>query len=78
VTRLAAPSGGAAGPAVSVAGENLIAFDLDKLFRADPPSEGDLDYGRAEAARQNSGDLSGRPYVRAIRRLVRDRSSDGR
>jgi hypothetical protein len=33
-------------------------------------------YGRADATRQNSGDLSGRPYVRAIRRLVLDRSSD--
>jgi hypothetical protein len=51
ITRIAAPSGGAAGPAASAAGENLIAFDLDKLFRADPPTEGELDYGRAEAAR---------------------------
>jgi hypothetical protein len=33
--RLAAPSGGGAGPATSVAGENIIAFDLDKLFRGD-------------------------------------------
>src|SRR5262249_47769977 len=29
-TRLAAPSGASAGPATSVAGENLIAFDLDR------------------------------------------------
>ena len=31
--RLAAPSAGSAGPATSVAGENIIAFDLDRLFR---------------------------------------------
>jgi len=51
-SRLAAPSGGPAGPATSVAGENLIAFDLDKLFRADRrPDSGDFAYSRAEAAR---------------------------
>jgi len=51
-TRLTAPSGGSAGPASSVAGENIIALDLDRLFRADPPATGtDLDYNRAEAAR---------------------------
>jgi len=31
--RLAAPSAGGAGPATSVAGQNIIAFDLDRLFR---------------------------------------------
>jgi hypothetical protein len=51
-TRLAAPSGGVAGPSTSVGGENIIAFDLDKLFRGERrPSEGDLMYHRAEAAR---------------------------
>ena len=34
-TRLTAPSGGAMGPATSVAGENIIAFDIDRLFRGD-------------------------------------------
>jgi len=50
VPRLAAPSG--AGPAASVAGENIIAFDLDRLFRGDrriPAAE--LTQARAEAAR---------------------------
>ena len=51
-TRLAAPSGGTTGPGTSVAGENIIAFDLDRLFRGDRrPPEGDLAYHRAEAAR---------------------------
>jgi hypothetical protein len=50
--RLAAPSGGSAGPAASVGGENLLAYDLDKLFRSDRrPAEGDMTYSRAEAAR---------------------------
>ena len=35
LTRLGAPSGGQAGPSTSVGGENLIAFDLDRLFRAE-------------------------------------------
>ena len=49
--RLAAPGAGA-GPATSVAGENIIAFDLDRLFRGDrrPPGES-MDYIRAEASR---------------------------
>jgi hypothetical protein len=34
-------------------------------------------YGPGEAARENSGDLPGSLYARAIRWLVRDRSSDG-
>jgi len=50
-TRLAAPSAGAAGPAASVAGENIIAFDLDRLLRGDRPQDGDLTQTRAEAAR---------------------------
>jgi hypothetical protein len=52
LTRLAAPSSAASGPASSVAGENIIAYDLDKLFRADrPPTNVDMTYPRAEAGR---------------------------
>lgn len=52
LTRLAAPSGGPPGSAQSVAGENIIAYDLDHLFRAErrPPNT-DLTYARSEAAR---------------------------
>jgi len=51
-SRLAAPSGGTAGPATSVAGENIIAFDLDRLFRGDRRApDVDLAQVRAEAAR---------------------------
>jgi len=50
--RLAAPSAGSAGPAASVAGENIIAYDLDLLFRSEvrQPNE-NLTYNRAEASR---------------------------
>jgi hypothetical protein len=51
LTRLAAPSGGQAGSSTSVGGENLIAYDLDRLFRAERRANTDLDYPRAEAAR---------------------------
>ncbi len=52
LTRLVAPSGASAGSAQSVAGENIIAFDLDRLFRADKrPPNTDLTYARSEAAR---------------------------
>ena len=48
-TRLSTPASSAA---TSVAGENIIAYDLDRLFRGDRrPPEGDLAYHRAEAAR---------------------------
>jgi hypothetical protein len=48
--RLAAPSAGS--PAASVAGENIIAMDLDRLFRgAERRSEANLQFARAEAAR---------------------------
>jgi len=51
-TRLAAPGGGGTGLANSVGGENLVAFDLDRLFRAEQrPTNIDLAYSRAEAAR---------------------------
>lgn len=49
--RLAAPSAGSAGPATSVAGENIIAFDLDRLFRGERRPQGDMEGIRAEAAR---------------------------
>jgi hypothetical protein len=52
LTRLSAPSGGPAGAAQSVAGENVIAYDLDRLFRAERrPQNVDLAYARSEAAR---------------------------
>jgi hypothetical protein len=50
LTRLAAPSASQAASSTSVAGENLIAFDLDRLFRSERRNT-DLDYPRAEAAR---------------------------
>ena len=49
-TRLAAPSAGSPGPGASVAGENLIAYDLDRLFRG-KPQDSDFSYQRAEAGR---------------------------
>lgn len=49
--RLAAPSGANAGPATSAAGENIIAFDLDRLFRGERRPAGDMTYIRSEAAR---------------------------
>jgi len=50
--RLAAPSAGSAGPATSVAGENIIAFDLDRLFRGSERRQTvDFERTRAEAAR---------------------------
>ncbi len=51
LTRLAATSGGQTGFSTSVGGENLIAYDLDRLFRAERRPNTDLDYPRAEAAR---------------------------
>ncbi len=51
-TRLAAPSAGPIGPATSVAGENIIAFDLDRLLRGERrQGDADVAYTRAEAAR---------------------------
>ena len=46
----AAPSGGTPGAAQSVAGENIIASELDELFRTDR-NVPDMAYRRAEAAR---------------------------
>ena len=52
LTRLSAPSGSSSGAAQSVAGENIIAYDLDRLFRAERRSANvDLAYPRSEAAR---------------------------
>jgi hypothetical protein len=52
VTRLAAPSSGASGPAASVGAENIVAYDLDRLFRSDRRPAGiDMTYSRAEAGR---------------------------
>jgi hypothetical protein len=48
--RLAAPNA-SAGPSTSVAGENIIAFDLDRLFRGERRPQGDMDQVRAEASR---------------------------
>ncbi|MBV8747245.1 MAG: hypothetical protein JO134_19600 [Xanthobacteraceae bacterium] len=50
-SRLAGPSVTQSGAGTSVAGENIIAFDLDRLFRSERPPVGDISYARAEAAR---------------------------
>jgi hypothetical protein len=51
-TRLAAPSAGAAGPSASVAGENIIALDIDRLLRGERRAgDADVVQTRAEAAR---------------------------
>jgi hypothetical protein len=48
----AAPSGGRIGPATSVAGENIIASELDNLFRTTRHQDvTDIAYRRAEASR---------------------------
>lgn len=52
ISHLSAPSGGTSGAATSVAGENIIAFDLDKLFRSSGRSNATPNlYVRSEAAR---------------------------
>jgi hypothetical protein len=51
LSRLAAPSSNSASPSISVAGENLIAEDLDRLFRGDRQAAGDINYARGEAGR---------------------------
>jgi hypothetical protein len=52
LTHLVAPSGGQErSSSASVGGENIIAYDLDRLFRAERRPNADLDYPRAEAAR---------------------------
>ncbi len=52
LNRFAAPAGGDIGATASIGGENIFAYDLDRLFRSDPPLDGiDLEYNRAEAGR---------------------------
>jgi hypothetical protein len=51
VARLAAPAAGQARSADSVAGESIIAYDLDRLLRSERPPQGDIAYTRSEAAR---------------------------
>jgi hypothetical protein len=51
LSRLAAPPSSSAGSSTSVTGENLIADDLDRLFRGERQAAGDINYARAEAAR---------------------------
>lgn len=52
LSRLSAPAAGPSGASMSVAGENIIAFDLDKLFRSGTRSTVTPNpYMRAEAAR---------------------------
>jgi hypothetical protein len=51
ITRVGTPPGGA-GPSSSVTGEHVIAYDLDRLLRAERrPADVDMTYTRAEAAR---------------------------
>jgi hypothetical protein len=52
-TRLAAPSASNGGPSASVAGENTIAFDIDRLLRGERRSQSseDVSQTRAEVAR---------------------------
>jgi hypothetical protein len=50
LTRLAAPSSGSAGPSASVGGENIIAYDIDRLFRG-VRADVNMEYTRAEAGR---------------------------
>jgi predicted transcriptional regulator len=47
----AVPKATAPSASTSVAGEPIIAFDLDRLFRGARPPAGNMDYARAEAAR---------------------------
>jgi hypothetical protein len=49
-TTTIAPSGGSAGAAQSVAGENIIASELDELFRGDRGLQ-NINYRQSEAAR---------------------------
>ncbi|HEY3776611.1 MAG TPA: hypothetical protein VGL35_00990 [Rhizomicrobium sp.] len=52
ISRQMAPSGGTAGPAASVGGENILASELDQLFRSYRYGPGPhITYERAEAAR---------------------------
>jgi hypothetical protein len=78
LARAAAPSSGAAGAAASVGSENIIAFDLDRLFRGDRSPDGDINYARAEAGRillKASSHRGMQPEDRTyLARLVSDRT----
>jgi hypothetical protein len=51
-TQLAAPSGGNTGPGASVGSENIIAYDIDRLLRADGRApQGDTAHVRSEVGR---------------------------
>jgi hypothetical protein len=51
-TRLAAPSGGSTGPGASVGSENVVAYDVDRLFRSDGRyPQTDYSRARSEAGR---------------------------
>lgn len=50
-TRLAAPSGGNAGAGNSVASENTIAYDIDRLLRGARPGDADVAATRSEVGR---------------------------
>jgi len=50
-SRTAAPSGGNVGASQSIAGENIIASELDELFWSDRPLADNIAYRRAEAGR---------------------------
>jgi hypothetical protein len=71
-----APSGGSTGAAQSIAGENIIASELDELFRTDKVIE-NLTYRRAEAARillksssHNGVPNSDRRYLTSLTRAL--------
>src|SRR5262245_31181893 len=52
MTHAAVPSGGSIGPGASVGSENLVAYDIDRLFRADGRyPQTDTARARAEAGR---------------------------
>lgn len=52
LTPMMAPGGGAEGPAASTTGENIIASELDMLFRSPRPvSDTNITYQRSEASR---------------------------
>jgi hypothetical protein len=51
LSRLSAPSSGATGASTSLGAENIIAADLDRLFRTERSSESNISYDRAVAGR---------------------------
>lgn len=52
VMPVVSPQGGGTGQARSLGGENLLAYELDRLFRTEKRApEGDLEYARSEAGR---------------------------